>query len=151
MSVEELELLIETVQGTGLTYMMAETSYYRPEVITCRQWAKEGKFGVIMYSEAEYHHEGLLPLADDDRGLPTWRYGFRPMHYPTHSTGIIIPVIDERLVEVQAVGWGDGHEIVRTNEYKNPFWNTTGFFKTSRGHCARRRNAGSSTAIGCLT
>src|SRR2546426_2688608 len=32
-------------------------------------------------------------------GFPTWRYGFPPMHYPTHCTGMIIPVIGERLVE----------------------------------------------------
>jgi hypothetical protein len=41
------------------------------------------------------------------------------------------------LVEVQAVGWGEKHPILRTNRYQNPFWNTTGFFKTSGGHCAR--------------
>jgi len=35
------------------------------------------------------------------------------------------------------VGWGDGHEILATNPYKNPFWNTTGFFKTSGGHSSR--------------
>jgi hypothetical protein len=29
MSVEELELLLETVKKTGMKYMMAETSYYR--------------------------------------------------------------------------------------------------------------------------
>jgi len=137
MSLEELERLLEAVKRTGLKYMMAETSHYRPEVITCMDWAREGRFGTIFYSEAEYHHEGLLPLMYDDRGFPTWRYGFPPMHYPTHSCGIVVPITGERLVEVQAAGWGDGHEILQTNPYKNPFWNTTAFFKTSGGHCSR--------------
>jgi predicted dehydrogenase len=137
MSVEELEKLLETVKTTGMKYMMAETSYYRPEIITCREWAQQKKFGTIFYSEAEYHHEGLIPLMFDERGFPTWRYGFPPMHYPTHCVGMVVPVTGERLVEVQAVGWGDGHEVLQTNEYKNPFWNTTGFFKTSGGHCSR--------------
>lgn len=137
LSAEELEEILETVKKTGMKYMMAETSYYRPEIITCREWAREGKFGTIFYSEAEYHHEGLLPLMYDERGLPTWRHGFPPMLYPTHSTGMIVPVTGERLVEVQAIGWGDGHEILKTNAYQNPFWNTTGFFKTSRGHSSR--------------
>ncbi|MEK7408592.1 MAG: Gfo/Idh/MocA family oxidoreductase [Acidobacteriota bacterium] len=137
MSVDELERLLETVKQTGMKYMMAETSYYRQETITCREWAREGRFGTIFYSEAEYHHEGLLPLMFDDRGFPTWRHGFPPMHYPTHSTGMVVPVTGERLVEVQAIGWGDGHEILQTNQYKNPFWNTTGFFKTSKGHASR--------------
>ncbi len=137
MSVEELELLLETVKKTGMKYMMAETSYYRPEVITCRDWAQKGKFGTIFYTEAEYHHEGLIPLMFDERGFPTWRYGFPPMHYPTHCMGIVIPITGERMAEVQAIGWGDGHEVLATNEYGNPFWNTTGFFKTSGGHSSR--------------
>ncbi|MBZ5564754.1 MAG: Gfo/Idh/MocA family oxidoreductase [Acidobacteriia bacterium] len=137
MSVEELELLLETVKKTGMKYMMAETSYYRPQVITCREWARQGKFGTIFYTEAEYHHEGLIPLMFDERGFPTWRCGFPPMHYPTHSTGIVIPITGERLIEVQAIGWGDGHEVLATNEYGNPFWNTTAFFRTSGGHCSR--------------
>ena len=136
-TVEELELILETVKRTGMKYMMAETSYYRPEIMTCREWSAQGKFGTIFYSEAEYHHEGLLPLMYDERGFPTWRYGYPPMHYPTHSTGMVVPVTGERLIEVQAMGWGDGHEILATNPYKNPFWNTTGFFKTSGGHSSR--------------
>ena len=137
MSIEELERLLETVKTTGLKYMMAETSYYRPETMTCVEWSRQGKFGAIFYSEAEYHHEGLLSLMYDDRGFPTWRHGLPPMLYPTHSTGIVIPITGERLIEVQAVGWGDNHEILQTNQYKNPFWNTTGFFKTSGGHSSR--------------
>jgi predicted dehydrogenase len=137
LSVEELEEILDTVKKTGLRYMMAETSYYRQPVITCRELAGEGKFGTIFHSEAEYHHEGLMKVMFDDRGLPTWRHGLPPMLYPTHCTGLIIPVIRERLSEVTAVGWGDGHEVLRTNQYKNPFWNETAFFKTSKGHSAR--------------
>ena len=117
--------------------MMAETSFYRPEVITSRQWAKEGKFGTIFYTESEYHHDGLISLMFDERGFPNWRHGLPPMHYPTHCTGMIVPVTGERLVEVSAIGWGDGHEVLKTNLYKNPFWNTTAFFKTSGGHSSR--------------
>ena len=137
MSVEELEQLLECVKKTGLKYMMAETSYYRAEIMSCQELRQQGKFGNIFYSEAEYHHEGLIPLMFDERGFPTWRHGFPPMHYPTHCTGMVIPVTGERLVEVQAAGWGDGHEVLQTNEYENPFWNTTGFFKTSGGHACR--------------
>jgi predicted dehydrogenase len=137
MSIEELERLLDTVKRTGLKYMMAETSFYRPEVMTCRQWSKEGKFGTIFYTESEYHHEGLIPLMFDDRGFPTWRHGLPPMHYPTHCVGMVVPVTGERLTEVTAIGWGDSHEILQTNQYKNPFWSTTGFFKTSGGHSSR--------------
>ncbi|MCC6860451.1 MAG: Gfo/Idh/MocA family oxidoreductase [Bryobacterales bacterium] len=137
MTEEDLVRILDTVKSTGLKYMMAETSYYRPEIMTCREWARRGDFGTIFYSEAEYHHEGLIPLMFDERGFPTWRHGLPPMHYPTHSTGMVVPVTGERLVEVQAIGWGDKHEILQTNQYANPFWNTTGFFKTSGGHSSR--------------
>ncbi len=137
MTEEELVDLMDTVKSTGLKYMMGETSYYRPEVITCREWAKEGKFGTIFYSESEYHHEGLLALMFDERGFPTWRHGLPPMHYPTHCVGLVLPVVGERFTEVQAIGWGDKHEVLRTNEYHNPFWNTVGFFRTSKGHSSR--------------
>lgn len=137
LTIRELEQLIETVKRTGMKYMMAETTYYRPQIITCRQWAKEDRFGQIFYSESEYHHEGIIRLGFDERGLPTWRHGFPPMFYPTHQTSAIIPVTGERLAEVQAIGWGDGHEVLRTNQYQNPFWNTTGFFKTTGGHACR--------------
>src|SRR6202050_480829 len=86
VSIEELELLLETVKNTGMKYMMAETSYYRPHVISCREWAKQGRFGTIFYSEAEYHHEGLLAAMFDEKGGRNWRYGFPPMHYVTHCT-----------------------------------------------------------------
>src|SRR6266545_281896 len=117
-TVEELERLLECVKSTGMRYMMAETSYYRPEIILCREWNRQGKFGTIFYSEAEYHHEGLIALAYDERGMPTWRYGTPPLLYPTHCTGMIVPVTGERLSEVSAIGWGDGHQMLQTNQYR---------------------------------
>ena len=157
LSVEELEKLLETVRRTGMKYMMAETSRFRPEVITCVEWARQGKFGKIFYSESEYHHPGSIVYSYGDsfscqscqlgrlangtfdlqRAVPTWSHGFPPMLYPTHCTGMIVPVTGERLVGVVAVGWGDGHESLKANYYKNPFWNTTAFFKTSGGNSAR--------------
>jgi hypothetical protein len=50
---------------------------------------------------------------------------------------MVIPVMKEYLTHVEAIGWGDGHEGLQTNQYENPFWNTTGFFRTSGGHSCR--------------
>ena len=44
------------------------------------------------------------------------------MLYPTHCTGMVVPVTGERLTEVHAIGWGDGHEVLTTNMYVNPFF-----------------------------
>lgn len=162
LSVEELEELLDVVKQTGLRYMMAETSRYRPEVLTCIDWAREGRFGEIFYSESEYHHTGLGPYAygssfdcqscdfiksidqvnrdakSPGKLVPTWAYAYPPMLYPTHCTGIIIPVTGERLTEVTAHGWGNDHEMLKKNYYdNNPFIHTVALFKTSKGHCSR--------------
>src|SRR5207248_1715803 len=129
--------LIDTVKSTGLTYMMAETSYYRQETIQARQWYREGKFGELFYVEGEYWHERLEELMYEADGSPTWRYGYPPMHYPTHSTAFLTGATDERLIRVQCLGWGDDHEILKKNVYGNPFWNEVGFFETDRGHPCR--------------
>ena len=46
---EECLEVLEVVNNTGMIYMMAETSYYRREIISCRLWAEEKKFGEIIY------------------------------------------------------------------------------------------------------
>ncbi|MEA2062217.1 MAG: Gfo/Idh/MocA family oxidoreductase [Gemmatimonadota bacterium] len=137
MNEQECVELLETVKKTGMLYMMAETSFFRREIITCRQWAAEKKFGEIIYSEAEYHHDGIEAYWFNDDGSPTWRHGLPPMHYPTHATGIVVPVTGERLTEVTAIGWGDGAEIQSPNAYNNPFWCEASMFKTSGGHASR--------------
>ena len=162
ISVAELEELLAAVKQTGLKYMMAETSRYRQEILTCIDWAREGRFGEIFYSESEYHHTGLAPYAygtsfdcqtcdfirsidqvrrnvkAPDNLVPTWAYGYPPMLYPTHCTGAIIPVIGERLTEVTAHGWGNDHEMLKKNFYNdNPFFHTVALFKTTKNHCAR--------------
>lgn len=140
MNLEECGQLLAAVNKSGLTYMMAETSYYRQEVITARRMFERGEFGELFCCEAEYHHDGLDSLFwenGDPTKARTWRYGFPPMHYPTHSTGMLTGVTGERLVEVSCLGWGDDNPILKDNAYKNPFWSATAFFKTDRGHACR--------------
>ena len=74
VSLEECQLLVDTVKKTGLNYMMAETSYYQQATITARKWYSEGKFGDLFYCEAEYHHAGPMrpkpgSLAIDRNGV----------------------------------------------------------------------------------
>jgi predicted dehydrogenase len=58
----EAEQLLDTVKKYGLTYMMAETSYYQQPTISVRKFHEQGKFGQIYYCEAEYQHPGLESL-----------------------------------------------------------------------------------------
>ncbi|MCX6376489.1 MAG: Gfo/Idh/MocA family oxidoreductase [Armatimonadetes bacterium] len=137
MSVAEAEQLLDTVKRTGLTYMMAETSFYHQTVISARKFFAEGKFGDIFYVEAEYYHPGLEPLFFNPDGSHTWRYGFPPMHYPTHCTSYLVGVTKERMTQVSCTGWGDDSPILKDNTYNNPFWNETALFTTNGGHSFR--------------
>lgn len=136
MTLDECEQLREAVERSGLTYMMAETSYYTQPAISARQFYKEGRFGNLFYTEAEYHHAGLEVLFFEN-GKRTWRHGFPPMNYPTHCTAFLTGVTGERLTQVSCTGWGDDDPIVKDNAYNNPFWNETAFFRTDRGAAFR--------------
>jgi predicted dehydrogenase len=139
MNLEECESMLETVKRTGLTYMMAETSFYRQETITARQWYKEGRFGEIIYTEGEYYHDHTGPNMQywHAKNGPTWRYGFAPMLYPTHSTAFLTGVTGERITEVSCMGWGNDDEALEKNMYDNPFWNCTALCRTDRGHVSK--------------
>ncbi len=132
LTIEECYRLRDAVKSSGLTYMMAETSYYRQNTISVRRFYKEGEFGKLFSAAAEYNHPGLESLWFED-GKPTWRHGLPPLSYPTHCTSFLVSVTGERLTYVSGIGWGDNSDLLKNNPYNNPFWNSTAFFKTSRG------------------
>jgi predicted dehydrogenase len=116
--------------------MMAETSYYQQFVISARDFYRKEKFGNLYYCESEYQHAGLETLFFEN-GERTWRYGFAPMHYPTHCTAHLVSVTGERLTEVMCTGWGDDDPVLKDNVYNNPFWNESAMFRTDRGNAFR--------------
>lgn len=137
MSLADARRLRRAVVESGLTYMLAETSYYQQSVISARKWHDAGEFGNIFCCEAEYHHPGLEKLFIDEDGNPTWRYGLPPMLYSTHCTGQLLGVTGERLTQVSCTGWGDDDPIVKKNPFDNPFWCETALFQTDRGNAFR--------------
>ena len=57
ITVEEIAELVRAVERTGQIYMLAETSYYRPNIIYCREQFRRGAFGHVVYGEAAYYHD----------------------------------------------------------------------------------------------
>jgi predicted dehydrogenase len=98
--------------------MMGETTYYRPEAMFCRRKAAQGAFGEFMYAEGEYYHDvdhGLREVKkhrESSRSGREWQekakeYSAKkilggPMHYPTHSTGGPVCVMNAHAVKVSA-------------------------------------------------
>jgi predicted dehydrogenase len=147
-SLDECHKLVNIVRSTGLTYMMAETSYYQQITISARKFFQEGKFGDVFYCESEYLHPGLSKLWYE-KGERTWRYGGPPMPYPTHCTSHLVSVTGRRLGEVVCHGWGDDAQEMKDNAYENPFWNETAMFKDDQGHGFRVRIWWNAPVRGC--
>jgi hypothetical protein len=112
--------------------------------MTAYKLAREGRFGTIYYTQAEYLHTGEgkfrgkpSGLAIDAQGHHTWRYGYPPAKYPTHATGPVIFVTDDPMTEVAGLGWGPKDDPYADNVYGNRFRNETFLAKTKGGNASR--------------
>lgn len=141
----EMKELVRAVEETGLAYVVGETSYYYPCTIYCRDRFKKGDFGEVVYGEAEYYHDfdhGLYEVFQQ-RGGDDWKKyaGSPPMHYPTHSTSMIVSVTGARMTHVSCMGFRDHHEDglfgETANLWENPFSNETALFQMSDGSTCR--------------
>ncbi len=131
-TLEQAEELLDVVKTTGLTYMLGETDYYAPYMVSARKYYQQGQFGKILHCEAEYFHDGLEQLYFEN-GKRTWRHGMPPMWYPTHTVVYLVGLTGERLTHVSCTGWGDVSPVVQDNIHSNPFWNETAWFTSSQG------------------
>ena len=148
--------LVETVERTGQNYMLGETTFYRSEAIYCRRRAAEGAFGDFVYSEGEYLHDvdsvgsnlrqvqahrlasqagqEWLKARDayKDKGILTG-----PMHYPTHSTGGPMSVMNAHARKVCAWGYQNRTGDSFFDEQGYGFSNETALFYMSNGSTMR--------------
>ena len=137
-TIEDIEEIVRLVEKTGLIYMMAETCYYYPDAIFCREKYKEGAFGKFTYAEAQYYHDIREMYHDfSHSGGPNWKRvaGIPPMFYPTHSISEIFPAIGQHAVKVSCMGYRDDFpdDIYgeKRNDFENPFSNETAIFRMS--------------------
>jgi len=140
LTLDEMKQIKDVTERTGLKYMMAETTYYRPSCMLARELWGKGAFGDFLYSEVEYYHNHIG--ADKDglswhNGKRTWRYGYPPMLYPTHSTAFHVGVTGGRLTDVSCLGWAGRDKAFSDNAYDNPFANQSALFRTSGGGICR--------------
>jgi predicted dehydrogenase len=134
-SIEDADRLLETVQKTGMNYMMAETSCMRADCYAMRQIYKAGGFGKLVYSEGEYHHYHSRQIGS----FKGWRIGSPPLWYPTHSTAYYVGVTDERYTSVSCLGFKTDREALRPggNKYNNSFSDEIALLKTTEDGTSR--------------
>ena len=146
--------LVNTCRKTGLSYMLGETTFFRPQTMFCRRKAAAGAFGNFIYAEGEYFHDvdsHECNLRDVEKSRATGKAGqegkaiaeaYRakgilsgPMHYPTHSTSG--PVCVMKAHALKATGYG------YRNQNNDPFFkgmaysNETALFQMSNGATVR--------------
>ncbi|HEX6971659.1 MAG TPA: Gfo/Idh/MocA family oxidoreductase [Limnochordia bacterium] len=89
-TLDECWALVEAVERTGVTYMMAENyCYMRPNMMVLHM-VRRGLFGEITHAEGAYIHD-TRDLAFTPEGELTWRgklhRRYNRNRYPTHSLG----------------------------------------------------------------
>jgi len=126
ISMDEIKMLVKTVEQTGKIYMLGETSYYYPCTIYCRERFNKGDFGHIVYGEAEYYHDyshGLYDVLKHRHGSDWERYAnWPPFFYPTHSVSMITSVTGAYATGACGMGIVDNHPDGLFNR-KGSFWN----------------------------
>ena len=142
---EEVFDILDEVKKSGLIYMTGETSYYYPSTVYCRDQFNAGLIGDFVYGEAQYVHDMMHGFYDAFRysGGADWKKvaGIPPMHYPTHSTSMILSVTGAKTTSVSCLGYKDRHmDGVFTeggNLWDNPFSNESALMRTSDGGMMR--------------
>ena len=133
MTLEDLSLVKEWKEKTGLKVMMAETSMYRSDLYNAKIIYEKGMFGKIVYSEGEYYH----PHVDTAWGYKEWRNALPPMLYPTHASAYYVGVTRKRYTSVSGLGFRGDAPRYKNNSYNNPFSSETALFETSEEGMSR--------------
>ncbi len=132
--IEDAEKLLETVEKTGLKYMMAETSCFRADCYGMMTVYRAGGFGKLVYSEGEYHH-GSSGTGETIGSFNDWRTTGAQLWYPTHCTAYYVGVTGERFTRVSAMGRKSPTGPLRPGG--NPFSDETALFMTTEGGTSR--------------
>lgn len=103
-TVKDCDRIVQTVKRTGMKYMMAENYYYYNFIQEWKKIIREGKLGMIFYTESEYVHQIRDFLRDPKTGKLTWRAARPPLYYCSHCIGPLLLLLDDRIVKATASG-----------------------------------------------
>jgi len=80
--------LVEAVEQTGLSYMMAENCLYTNAAMELAHLACEGRLGALQYAEGDYVHDIRHLMMAGDK--VHWRGWMPPLYYCTHPLGPVL-------------------------------------------------------------
>jgi predicted dehydrogenase len=111
-SVEDCQKIVETVEETGLTYMMMETVVYSREFLFVKEMYEKGEMGKLQFLRASHQQEMA--------GWPGYWEGLPPMHYATHCVGPVVALAKADAEYVSCYGSGRIDENL-ISKYGSPF------------------------------
>ncbi|MEM6473281.1 MAG: Gfo/Idh/MocA family oxidoreductase [Planctomycetota bacterium] len=97
-TIDECRQIVEKVEQTGLSYMMAETVVYSREYLYIKQMYNEGELGKIQHLAASH--------PQDMDGWPSYWEEMIPMHYATHVVSPCLGLVDGLAEYVSCFGSG---------------------------------------------
>jgi predicted dehydrogenase len=115
-TVEECEKVIDAVNKSGKTYMMAENYCYFHFIQQWKKMYEAGKFGKIVYAESEYIHNIEDLLINEKTGQRYWRHERPPIWYCAHVVGPILYITDDYVVRATGRNCGFNRWPDKTNE-----------------------------------
>ena len=142
---DEVTQLVAAAGKSGLTYFMAETSYYYPAVVFSRNKYNDGQIGKFVYGEGEYLHDMSHGFSEAyaANGGDDWKStaSFPPMLYSTHSVSAILSITGAHATSVTSIGLqdtaNDGIFDSNVSMWKNNQSNQVALFETSDGGVLR--------------
>jgi predicted dehydrogenase len=111
-SIDDCKKIVETVERTGLKYMMMETVVYAREYLYIKHLYDTGELGKLQFMQASH-------MQDMD-GWPDYWPGLPPMWYATHCVGPMLALTDASAEVVSCFGSGTIREEL-IEHYGSPF------------------------------
>ena len=133
-TMEEAQILRDAVAAhPELKYMAGENCFYWAFIEAWKKMYEEGKFGDIMYAEAEYlhapHPDEIKPYEPENH----WRRFNPAITYLTHSLGPLLYILDDHCVSVSCMA----PDVAKYNKYRDGNENGVAIFKTAKGTVIR--------------
>lgn len=130
-TIDDCQRIIDTVNRTGRTYMMAENYSFYHCVLEWKKKIDAGALGKIYHAEGEYIHEIVNLLVDPETGERKWRYPRAPIWYCGHSLGPLLFLMQDRVVK--ATGVTPGRNMYPEQDSVSFLDMETGLFLTEKG------------------
>jgi predicted dehydrogenase len=133
-SLDEAKLLKKTVsEHPNLKYMCGENDCFLGNIIAWKKMYEDGKFGDVVYAEAEYIHTVDYRDIKEPVDKGHWRTFNPAIKYLTHDLGPLLYIMNDRCVSVTCMV-----PDVIYNPYKDKVaQNAVALFKTAKGAVIR--------------